>query len=74
MPEAIVLPALQIFRSGGESWHLGLETKDHMYIVYIGNHTKYGIHIAFGAIKPYAANYHIYLMNSFPFIRTWRPK
>ena len=74
MSESIVLPQLQVFRSGGESWHLGLETKDHMNIIHVGNHPEYGIHIAFGAVKPYAANFHIYLMNTFPFIRTWRPK
>jgi hypothetical protein len=74
MPGSIVLPLPQVFHDGGESWHLGLETADHMNIIHIGYHPEYSIHIAFGAVEPYMADFHIYLTNIFPFFRTWRPK
>jgi hypothetical protein len=63
----------QIFAKGGKSWHLGLETKDKWNIVHIGNHPRFGIHIAIGAIGPKFADLHIYLQSAFPFFRPWKP-
>ncbi|HSO27192.1 MAG TPA: RHS repeat-associated core domain-containing protein [Anaerolineales bacterium] len=63
----------QVFYKGGAEWHLGLETKGNMNIIHIGNHQVYGTHIAFGAIKPYIANLHLYAQKTFPFFRIWKP-
>lgn len=70
----ISLSNTRVFSHGGADWHLGLETPSNMNIVHLGNHPGYGTHIAFGAIKPFVADLHIYLQKSFPFFRTWRPK
>ena len=65
---------IQVFFHTGVSWHLGLETKDNMNIIHVGNQDpQYGIHIAFGAVKPFMADMHIYLQEDFPFFRFWRP-
>jgi hypothetical protein len=69
----ISLSGTQIFSHGGTGWHLGLETSKNMNIVHMGNHPEYGTHIAFGAIRPFVANLHVYLQSSFPFFRIWRP-
>ena len=69
----VPLSQTQVFTHGGVDWHLGLETKSNMNIIHIGNHPVYGTHIAFGAVKPFAANLHIYLQNTFPFFRIWKP-
>jgi len=68
-----VAAGLQGFAHGGHAWHVGLETTSHLNIVHMGVHPKYGFHIAFGAIKPYFANIHIYIQKAFPFFRIWRP-
>jgi RHS repeat-associated protein len=62
----------EVFIKGGSSWHLGLETPNNMNIIHIGNHIKYGIHIAIGAVEPYVADLHIYLQETFPFFRIFR--
>jgi RHS repeat-associated protein len=67
------ISGLHVFAKGGQSWHLGLETSGNMNIVHVGNHVKHGIHIAFGAVRPYAANLHIYLQRAAPFFRIWKP-
>jgi hypothetical protein len=64
---------IQGFARGGPQWHVGLETVKNMNIIHVGRHIEYGVHIALGAIKPFAANLHIYLKNSFPFFRIWKP-
>jgi hypothetical protein len=64
---------VQTFARGGPEWHVGLETTKNMNIVHVGNHAQYGVHIAFGAIRPYAANLHIYIQEAFPFFRIWKP-
>ena len=48
-------------------------TENNMNIIHIGNHPDYVPHIAFGAIKPYFADFHIYLQSNFPFFRFWKP-
>lgn len=68
-----VAAGIQGFAHGGQAWHIGLETASHLNIVHIGVHTEYGFHIAFGAVRPYAANLHIYLQRVFPFFRIWHP-
>jgi RHS repeat-associated protein len=69
----VPLSQTQVFSHGGVDWHLGLETKSNMNIIHIGNHPVYGTHIAFGSVKPFVANLHIYLQNTFPFFRIWKP-
>jgi hypothetical protein len=64
---------VQVFSHGGAYWHLGLETKTNMNIIHVGNHPAYGTHIAFGAVRPYVANLHIYLQKALPFFRVWKP-
>lgn len=64
---------IQGFVHGGQAWHIGLETASHLNIVHIGMHTEHGLHIAFGAIKPYMANLHVYFEKAFPFFRIWKP-
>jgi hypothetical protein len=66
---------IQGFARGGSEWHVGLETVENMNIIHIGNTLKFedGIHIAFGAVKPFAADLHMYFIRTFPFLRTWRP-
>jgi hypothetical protein len=64
---------VQTFARGGPEWHVGLETTKNMNIVHVGNHAHYGVHIAFGAIRPYVANLHIYIQEAFPFFRIWKP-
>ena len=63
----------QVFVKGGESWHLDLETISNMNIIHVGRHPEYGIHVAFGSVKPYVANLHIYLQKAFPFFQLWKP-
>jgi hypothetical protein len=62
-----------VFSKGGIEWHLGLETKNNMSIIHIGNHPEHGIHIAFGSVRPFVADLHVYLQKAFPFFRIWRP-
>jgi hypothetical protein len=64
---------VQGFARGGAQWHVGVETTKNMNIIHIGNHSTFGVHVAFGAVKPYAANLHIYLQKAFPFFRVWKP-
>ena len=64
---------IQGFARGGPEWHIGLETVKKMNIIHVGRHAEYGVHIAFGAIKPYVADFHIYVQKALPFFRTFRP-
>ena len=57
----------------GKAWHFGLEYGDKMNIVQIGNHIKYGLHIALGSVAPKVANIHIYFQKALPFFRIWKP-
>jgi RHS repeat-associated protein len=58
------------FAHGGESWHVGLETRDQMSIIHLGNDPARGVHLAFGAVAPMKADLHVYL---FPDVYIWRP-
>ncbi len=64
---------IQGFARGGAAWHIGVETIKNMNIIHIGNHTKFGVHIAIGAVRPFVGDLHIYFEKSFPFIRIWKP-
>jgi len=61
---------INVFAHGGEQWHIGLETSDNMNIIHVGNHATFGVHIAFGAVEPFAADLHVYL---YPDVYLWRP-
>ena len=58
------------FLHGGSQWHIGLELKGGYNLIHVGNHIKFGVHIAFGYIKPFVANWHFYV---YPVIRFWKP-
>jgi RHS repeat-associated protein len=64
---------IQGFARGGPEWHVGLETVKNMNIIHVDRHATYGVHIAFGSVRPFVANLHIYIEKSFPFYRKWKP-
>jgi hypothetical protein len=64
---------IRVFSHGGTEWHLGFEYGNKMNIIYVGNSSKYGVHIAFGSVAPKVANLHIYLQKAYPFFRVWKP-
>jgi hypothetical protein len=64
---------IQGFATIGPEWHLGLEFAGGFNLIHIGRHAQFGIHIAFGSVGPYVANFHIYIQRAFPFFRTWWP-
>ena len=57
------------FINGGAAWHIGLEFVNKMNIIHIGNHPKFGFHIAFGAIEPMVSDLHVYI---YPLQYIWR--
>lgn len=63
-----------VFVKGGTKWHVGVEVFDNRNIIHIGNEPKFGgVHIGFGSVAPYKANWHFYLQLTQPFIRFWKP-
>jgi hypothetical protein len=64
---------IQQISKGGAGWHIGLETVYNDNIVHIGNHTDFGVHIAFGSVMPFVADLHVYPQWAFPFYRLFRP-
>jgi hypothetical protein len=61
---------MQFFGNLGPEWHVGLEWATKKSVVHFGRHTVHGVHVAFGAVGPMVANFHIYL---YPQVRFWWP-
>ncbi|MBI5804823.1 VCBS repeat-containing protein [candidate division TA06 bacterium] len=64
-------PVVEVFSKGGPAWHAGLELAGKENIIHIGNHVKYGVHIAIGSTGPMCAWFHLYV---YPTIRVWFSK